>query len=322
MRQFSAIALAVVTLILSQTTTARNAKMLGDISLVQPIQGDPNVDIKLARIGWHLFRDPQLSSSGNVSCATCHNLQTNGAENTPVSTGVKGDGIRNSITVFNTALNYRFLWDGTENTLMAQIDGPIHNPMEMDSNWQTIEQYVKESEHYQALFNRDGELPINVHNIKSAIVEFVEGLQTPGAPFDAYLLGYTHVLSEQQIRGWKTFQTSGCVQCHQGKNIGGAMIQRFAYFKDKPVVEDLGRQLVTIEDEERFYFRVASLRNVALTSPYFHNGQVDKLSDAIQIMAKTQLGITMNDENVADIEAFLQSLTAPRPIILEVLENE
>lgn len=240
MRQFSAIALAVVTLILSQTTTARNAKMLGDISLVQPIQGDPNVDIKLARIGWHLFRDPQLSSNGNVSCATCHNLQTNGAENTPVSTGVKGDGIRNSITVFNAALNYRFLWDGTENTLMAQIDGPIHNPMEMDSNWQTIEQYVKESEHYQALFNRDGELPINVHNIKSAIVEFVEGLQTPGAPFDAYLLGYTHVLSEQQIRGWKTFQTSGCVQCHQGKNIGGAMIQRFAYFKDKPVVEDSG----------------------------------------------------------------------------------
>lgn len=139
MRQFSIITLVVVALILSQATIARNAKVLGDISLVQPIEGDPVVDIKLARIGWHLFRDPQLSSNGSVSCATCHNLQTNGAENTPVSTGVKGDGTRNSITVFNVALNYRFLWDGTENTLMAQIDGPIHNPIEMDSNWQTIE---------------------------------------------------------------------------------------------------------------------------------------------------------------------------------------
>ncbi|MCV5332539.1 hypothetical protein OFD71_30115, partial [Escherichia coli] len=112
-------------------------------------------------------------------------------------------------------------------------------------NWQTIEQYVKESEHYQALFSRDDELPINVHNIKSAIVEFVEGLQTPGAPFDAYLLGYTHVLNEKAKRGWKTFQKAGCVQCHQGKNVGGAMIQRFAYFEHKPVQKDTGRHLLT-----------------------------------------------------------------------------
>ncbi len=293
-----------------------------EVELVLPIEGDPVVDVKLARIGWHLFRDPNLSSNGKVSCESCHNLQTNGAQNTAVAAGVKGAGIRNAITVFNASLNYRLLWDGSSNTLVSQMDGPIHDPLEMDSNWPKIESYVQNNEQYQALFKRAGNLPISIDNIKASIVEFVKGLETPGAPFDAYLLGYTHVLSEKAKRGWKTFQKAGCVQCHQGKNVGGAMIQRFAYFEHKPVQKDTGRHLLTTEGDEGYYFRVASLRNVALTGPYFHNGQVTTLAEAIKIMAQTQLGITMSDSNIEDIEAFLTSLSAPRPVILEVLENE
>lgn len=161
-----------------------------------------------------------------------------------------------------------------------------------------------------------------MNNIKRAIVEFVKGLQTPSSPFDAYLLGETDAMNEQAIRGWETFQQVGCVQCHQGRNIGGAMIQRFGYFQVPDDNVDTGRHLRTSDGEDKFYFRVASLRNVGQTSPYFHNGQIDKLSDAIQIMSQTQLGVTMSDDNVADIEAFLKTLSAPRPAILEVFENE
>ncbi|WP_425670942.1 cytochrome-c peroxidase [Vibrio owensii] len=293
-----------------------------NFQLVQPIDGEPKIDMDLARVGWHLFRDPNLSSNGTISCETCHDLSTNGAEPTAVSTGVNGVGNRNSITVFNAALNYRFLWDGTANSLMAQIDGPVQNPLEMDSNWQDIEQYVKSKPSYQDLFKQADNRAITVNNIKGAIVEFVRGLQTPGAPFDSYLLGYSHTLDEQAIRGWNTFQQVGCVQCHQGKNVGGSMIQRFSYFRTQDESLDTGRHLRTTDGEDKYYFRVASLRNVGQTSPYFHNGQVDELSEAIQIMSQTQLGVTMSDDKVADIEAFLNTLTAPRPAILEVFENE
>ncbi|MGI9948754.1 cytochrome-c peroxidase [Vibrio hyugaensis] len=308
--------------LISSSIYAEGSSSNANFQLVKPIEGEPSVDMDLARVGWHLFRDPKLSSNGQISCETCHDLQTNGAEPSAVSTGVNGLGIRNSITVFNAALNYRFLWDGTVNSLMAQIDGPVLNPLEMDSSWNDIEQYVKSEPTYKALFKQADGREINTRNIKGAIVEFVKGLQTPGAPFDSYLLGYTHVLDEQAIRGWQTFQEVGCVQCHQGKNVGGSMIQRFTYFQTPDVDLDSGRRLRTIDGEDKFYFRVASLRNVGQTSPYFHNGKVDKLSDAIQIMSQTQLGVTMSDDKVADIEAFLNTLSAPRPSILEVFENE
>lgn len=290
-------------------------------SLVPTLEGDPKVDFQLARVGWHLFRDPKLSSNGKISCETCHNLSTNGAEQTQVSTGVHGVGTRNSISVFNAALNYRFLWDGTANSLMAQIDGPVQNPLEMDSNWEEIEKYVQANSLYKSLFEKTDKR-INVTNIKRAIVEFVKGLQTPSSPFDAYLRGDTDAMNEQSIRGWTAFQQVGCVQCHQGRNIGGSMIQQFSYFQTREKKFDTGRHLRTSDGEDKFYFRVASLRNVGQTGPYFHNGQVGKLSDAIQIMSQVQLGVTMSDDKVADIEAFLMTLSTPRPAILEVFENE
>ena len=311
-------------LVLSPLASAHNHHHEANINtqLVEPIAQHVEFNRDIAKLGWVLFNDPNLSSNQSISCQSCHDLSTNGAELTRVSTGVNGMGIRNSLTVFNTALNYRFFWDGRANSLEEQISGPITNPLEMDSNWQDIEYYVSQTDHYQLLFNAIDDFDINADNLRFALAEFMRSLQTPNSPFDRYLQGEKHALSTQAKRGWLTFQSVGCVQCHQGQNIGGSMIQKFGYFTATNAQEDTGRHLVTSTSQDKFYFRVASLRNVAKTPPYFHDGRSDTLNQAIRVMARGQLGITMDDSTVEDIEAFLQSLSAPRPSILKEFENE
>ena len=160
---------------------------------------------ELAKIGWALFKDPNLSSNRSVSCESCHSLQTNGAEVIPVSIGVNGAGMRNSLTVFNAAFNYRFFWDGRVNNLGDQIDGPVHNVDEMDSNWKHITDYVSQSDTYISLF-KEQSTPINEASIKAALIEFMQGLTTPDSPFDQYLRGDHSALSDKAKRGWETFQ--------------------------------------------------------------------------------------------------------------------
>ncbi|WP_162046654.1 cytochrome-c peroxidase [Vibrio taketomensis] len=290
--------------------------------LVEPIPEQTQFNRDIAKIGWTLFRDPNLSSNRAISCESCHDLQTNGAQYTPVSTGVNGKGIRNSITVFNSSFNYRFLWDGSANSLEEQVNGPVTNPVEMDSSWTKIEDYVQRSTRYQTLFADVQDFDINQENIRFALAEFMRGLQTPNARFDQYLHGDESALNDMEKRGWQTFQQVGCVQCHQGQNIGGNMIQKFGYFTNLNHSEDTGRHLVTENTLDKYYFRVASLRNVANTPPYFHDGRTPILAQAIQIMAQGQLGITMDAQSITEIEAFLKTLSAPRPKILQEFENE
>ncbi|WP_087017282.1 cytochrome-c peroxidase [Thaumasiovibrio subtropicus] len=292
---------------------------------ITPIPTSINVNKPVARVGWHLFRDPNLSSNHQVSCESCHSLKSNGAETIPVSVGVGGRGIRNSLTVFNTAYNYRFFWDGRVNSLEAQLDGPIHNVVEMDSNWQHVSDYVASSQHYETLFNQ-ANLSINTENIKLALVEFMSALTTPNSPFDQFLLGDNTALTEQQRRGWELFQQEGCIRCHRGINIGGGMVMRFGVFgeatKGADRSSDTGRHLSTSKAEDMYLFRVASLRNVSDTAPYFHDGQTQTLEDAIKIMAESQLGKTFDDTHVADLKAFLESLSGQHPAILQEFENE
>ncbi|GAM65800.1 cytochrome c551 peroxidase [Vibrio ishigakensis] len=263
----------------------------------------------MASLGFTLFNDPKLSSNGKVSCASCHNLATNGAEITPVSTGVKGAGDRNSLTVFNSSLNYRFFWDGRANTLLEQLDGPVENPLEMDSSWEEIETYVLANTHYKEMFT-DAGLKISTDNIKLALTEFMRALNTPNAPFDRYLEGDTTALNEQQTRGWNEFQDQGCINCHRGVNIGGGLVTRFGYFG----LPDNAEEETSAKSN---MFRVASLRNVAQTAPYFHDGSVESLREAITIMAKVQLGKELSEESVEDIHSFLQTLTGEKPQILQ-----
>lgn len=298
------------------------------VSSNQPIFAIPNeadIDVNLAKIGWALFKDPNLSSNKQISCETCHSLHSNGAENIPVSIGVNGAGMRNSLTVFNAIFNYRFFWDGRVNNLSDQIDGPVHNVLEMDSNWDLITNYVSQSNHYTNLFKKF-DLPITTHSIKSSLIEFMHGLTTPNSPFDQYLQGDSAALSDSALRGWETFQKEGCIRCHQGTNIGGGMVMRFGYFgigkTGSERSDDLGRYMFTSSPQDKHLFRVASLRNVAITAPYFHDGRTDTLEEAIKIMGESQLGKTFKRETINDIKAFLESLTGDRPQMLLEFENE
>ncbi|MEZ9870701.1 cytochrome-c peroxidase [Vibrio sp. 10N.261.51.C6] len=292
---------------------------------ISPIPNSPEINHELAKIGWVLFKDPNLSSNRSVSCESCHSLQTNGAEVIPVSIGVNGAGMRNSLTVFNAVFNYRFFWDGRVNNLGDQIDGPVHNVDEMDSNWQHITDYVSQSKAYIDLFQEQS-TPIDEASIKAALIEFMQGLTTPNAPFDLYLQGDSAALSETAKRGWETFQEEGCIRCHQGTNIGGGMVMRFGYFGLSKTgaerSEDQGRFMFTAKPQDKDLFRVASLRNVAITAPYFHDGQTATLEEAIKIMGESQLGKTFEKQTINDIKVFLESLTGNRPQMLMEFENE
>ena len=278
-----------------------------------------------AKLGLELFLDPRLSSNGQVSCESCHHIFTNGAESISASIGVNGEGHRNSPTLFNISLNTRFFWDGRAASLEQQLEGPIHNPLEMDSNWPDIIQFLNTSEHYSSRFKQEYNGDITEATIKNALVTFMATLNTPNAPFDNYLKGDKQAISQVAINGWDKFQQLGCVFCQQGQNVGGNLFQKFGnlsaletQFGDF-VNKDLGRFDITGDINDRHVFRVPSLRNVAITAPYFHHGQTKTLEEAIVIMARVQLGQELDPMAIVELSAFLNALTAPRPSALEEL---
>ncbi|MGF1787749.1 cytochrome B6 [Photobacterium swingsii] len=278
-----------------------------------------------AKLGLELFLEPRLSSNGEVSCESCHHIFSNGAETIPASIGVNGEGKRNSPTVFNISLNSRFFWDGRAASLEQQIDGPIHHPLEMDSNWPDIVQFLRQSEYYQTRFSKAYSGNISEESIKHALVTFMNTLVTPDAPFDRYLKGDSNAISQVAQHGWQKFQQLGCVYCHQGQNIGGNLFQKFGNITALETQfgslanADLGRFEITGDENDRHVFRVPSLRNVAITAPYFHDGKTATLEEAIIVMARVQLGQELSPMTVVEISAFLNALTAPKPAVLEEL---
>ncbi|MCL1126569.1 cytochrome-c peroxidase [Shewanella surugensis] len=273
------------------------------------------------QLGLRLFLDPRLSSNNQVSCASCHNIYTNGAETTKVSTGVLGKGNRNSPTVYNVSFNTRFFWDGRAASLHEQIDGPIHNPLEMNTNWKKITQFVQSDQYYQIAFTEEYDEQISENTIKDALISFMLVLNTPNADFDRYLLGNPQAMSQTAINGWAKFQTLGCIYCHQGKNVGGNIFQKFGHVESLDHnSDDLGRFSLTQEEADKNVFRVPSLRNVAITPPYFHDGRAEILEDAILLMAKMQLGKDLDPVTLLELSAFLNALSAPPPPALKALQ--
>nr|WP_275974305.1 cytochrome c peroxidase [Shewanella pneumatophori] len=267
-----------------------------------------------------LFLDPRLSSNGKVSCESCHHIADNGAELIAVSTGVNGQGNRNSPTVFNVAFNTRFFWDGRANSLHEQIDGPIHNPLEMDSNWQAIRNRLAEIPSYNTAFNQVYADGITETTIKHAIVSFMMQLNTPGSAFDNYLNGDEKALSVTALNGWHKFRSLGCIYCHQGQNIGGNLFQKFGNVHAVATEsEDLGRFSITQQSNDKHVFRVPSLRNVADTPPYFHDGRAASLEEAVIVMARVQLGKELEPATLIELVAFLNSLSAPVPSVIKEL---
>lgn len=269
-----------------------------------------------AALGERLFHDPVLSSDRTVSCATCHDLANGGDDGHKFSSGAGGaQGTHNAPTVFNAALNFRQFWDGRAANLTAQVSGPIHNPVEMNSSWQQIIERLRAIPEYRLAFAENYPEGITQSSITDAIVTFEASVLTPDAPFDRFLKGDEDAIGPDALEGYRRFTQFGCASCHQGVNVGGNLYQRFGilgdYFEDRGhrTQADLGRFNVTGNELDKQVFKVPGLRNVALTAPYFHDGSIETLDEAVAIMGRYQLGRTLDTEDRCLIVAFLNTLT-------------
>lgn len=308
--------------LLLRPSTPEEVRLLEGLSVngpIVPIPVEMEIDERKVSLGRMLFHDVRLSGPRTVSCATCHSADSFGADGRALSMGVDGSVTRrNSPTVFNAAFNPTQFWDGRAADLEAQVDGPIENQDEMAASWDVIIPRLDKDPSYRRMFTTvygDGITPGNVRN---AIAEFEKSLTTPNSPFDRFLRGDEKAMSEKAMRGYETFLRMGCVSCHNGMNIGGNSFQKMGkmsdFFNDQTASNaDLGRFEITEDPRDKFAFRVPSLRNVAETAPYFHDGSIASLKDAIQVMARHQLGYEMAPEDLEDVKAFLESLTGDKP---------
>lgn len=281
-------------------------------------------------LGKQLYFDPRLSLDGTVSCNSCHNVMSHGGDGRPVGVGVHGQrGGRGSPTVWNSAFHTVQFWDGRAATLEDQAKGPLTNPVEMSmASHDIVVGRIREIPGYVAAFKKvfPKDKEITIDNVAKAIASYERTLITPNSPFDKYMKGNKKALSAQQIRGMKLVDEIGCTACHTGVNFAGdgfkmgeghyqpfPQIPGSKYDKMYDLTSDLGRYEVTKKAEDKNHWRVPTWRNVALTAPYFHNGKVKTLDEAVRVMGKTQLDADLTDAQVADIVAFLNSLTGEFP---------
>lgn len=284
--------------------------------LFKPIEAITPKDPAKVELGKKLYFDPRLSKSGAISCNSCHNLSMGGTDNLTSSIGHKWqEGPINSPTVLNSSMNIAQFWDGRAKDLREQAGGPIANPMEMASTHEhaiavlsSMPQYRDE---FKAVFGKDA---IDIEQVTEAIAAFEETLITPDAKFDKWLKGDDSALNEVEMKGYQLFKSSGCVACHNGVAIGGNSFQKMGVvepYKTDNTAEGVAG--LTKKDEDRFKFKVPTLRNVELTYPYFHDGAAQTLEEAVTIMGKLQLGKSFTDEEVGQLVAFLKTLTGKQP---------
>lgn len=274
-------------------------------------------------LGKALFFDPRMSASGVFSCNSCHNLATGGDDNMPTSIGHGWQkGPRNAPTVLNAIFNEAQFWDGRAPDLAEQAKGPVQAGVEMantpDNVVATLKSMPQYVEWFEAAFP-DQDDPVTFDNFAKAIEAYEATLITP-APFDAWLNGDDAALDEQQKLGLQLFVDAGCASCHGGVNVGGNGYFPFGLV-EKPGAEvlpadDKGRFAVTETAIDEYVFRAAPLRNIAVTAPYFHSGSVWDLNTAVAIMATSQLGADLNDDEIGAITAFLTSLTGDVPEVV------
>jgi cytochrome c peroxidase len=273
-------------------------------------------------LGHKLWFDPRLSRSHLISCNTCHNLSIGGGDNVQVSIGHGWQkGPRNNPTALNAVFNAAQFWDGRAADLEEQALGPLQAPVEMNNTPERIEATLKSIPQYAEAFKNafGGKNPITIANAARALAAFESTLITPNAPFDRFLKGDNKALTEQQKEGLALFMDTGCTACHNGVNVGGQAYFPFGVVKkpgaDILPVEDKGRFAVTNTASDEYVFRASPLRNVAITPPYFHSGEVWDLKEAVAIMGNSQLGRELKENEVDAIAAFLHSLTGEQPKI-------
>lgn len=283
-------------------------------------------------LGKKLYFDPRLSSTGTVSCNTCHNLMEGGDDGRARSMGVNGlTGDRNAPTVWNSVFQSSQFWDGRADTLDDQAKGPLVADVEMGmlghdqvvKRIRKVPDYVAE---FRAVFNDED--AVTIDNAVAAIASFERTLVTPNSAFDRYLSGEQAALTQAQKRGMELFESTGCIECHSGPALNGwdatSVAAEFVEFPRAPesvyvkrydLDQDVGRAAATNLEGDRHLFKTPTLRNITLTAPYFHNGRVGTLTEACQVMASTQLDTTLTSDEVSDLVAFLKSLEGEFPDI-------
>ena len=285
---------------------------------IKPIPNEVKVDKKKVQLGKKLFFDPILSRDGTISCATCHDLQNGGDDGLKFSFGIGGkEGNINSPTVYNAVFNFRQFWDGRAKNLKEQVIGPIENPVEMGHSMEGAVETLKQSKIYSSDFINVYSDGITQENIADAIAEFEKTLITPDSPFDRYLKGDEEAISQKAKEGYRLFESKGCVLCHHGVNIGGNFYNKFGIYEDVNS-SNLGRYNITKREEDKYVFKVPSLRNIALTSPYMHDGRINTLKSAVEFMTRHQLGRHMEEGETDAIVEFLKSLTGEIPVIVRL----
>jgi len=275
-------------------------------------------------LGQLLFFDPRITVDGNVSCATCHQPALYGTDGRPTSIGVKQRlHPRNAPTVLNSGVNTIVHWRGDRESLEDQVIKALGSPItngqpDAGAALNRLKHIPGYAPLFKAAFPGD-EVPVNVGNVANAISAYERTLVTP-APFDTYLTGNVDALSPDARSGLTTFINIGCSACHNGVGIGGSMYQKFGIMEDYWAVTrsesiDKGRADVTNNPADLYVFRVPSLRNVAMTAPYFHDGSITTLPEAISVMARVQLGLKLSEHEVDDIVSFLKTLTGELPSV-------
>lgn len=269
-------------------------------------------------LGKMLFFEPRLSKSGYISCNSCHNLATGGVDALPTSVGHNWQqGPINSPTVLNANYMLAQFWDGRASDLQAQAAGPIENPKEMGYSHALATQTIASMPAYRAHFAKVyGDENVTIERLTDAISTFEKTLVTPNSPFDQYLLGKQDAISVDAKAGYQLFKSKGCVSCHNGPAVGGTMYMKMGLIKpfhtNNPAE---GRIAVTGKEADKFVFKVPTLRNIELTYPYFHDGSVWTLEEAVNTMADIQLGQKLSDKENLEMVAFLVSLTGDQPQI-------
>jgi cytochrome c peroxidase len=283
---------------------------------ITPLPLSVDLDPKQVALGERLFNDGRLSRDNTKSCAACHPLDQGGMDGRRSATSANDSSpARNTPTIFNVGFNASFNWDGIAQTLEAQAEIVLLSPRLMNTTWPELLTKLRADADYVARFNNAYPEGLTRANVLAALATFERSLLTPNARFDRYLRGERHALTEAEQQGYGLFKSYGCVACHQGMNIGGNMYQKFGVFAEASGAEipgapvDLGRYAVTKAPRDREVFRVPSLRNVAATGPYFHDGRAQTLEDAVRTMVRVQLGRTLTSEEIRLIIQFLHTLT-------------
>lgn len=324
------IAVAAVGLLATSAAFAQSDLLTRAQQLFKPIPekppalpGNPATSAKV-ELGKMLYFDPRLSASHAISCNSCHDLGRGGVDEQSTSIGHHWQrGGRNAPTVLNAVFNTAQFWDGRAKNLEEQAGGPMVNPVEMASPKAHVAQQLKGIPGYRVAFAKafpGDKDPVTLANAEKAIAVFEATLITPNAPFDRFLRGQANALTDEQKAGLALFMDKGCSSCHNGINVGGGMYAPFGVI-EKPAAEllppdDKGRFAVTGTPSDAFVFKVPTLRNIALTRPYFHTGKSWDLRQAVAVMGTSQLGEKLTDGEIDKVTAFLHSLTGEQPRIV------